>query len=108
MDGSVTKPTARSAEFSNRHNGRENEGDFTDENVATVGLEFAVELPKLSTGAFAVRQVSCTAFVGDIYRSVTLANLSIADGRFPKTIATVRTPSHLLHSSASNFPIIFY
>lgn len=109
IDGSVTKPSTRSVESSNTRqtgwqNRRESEGDLTDDNVATVGLEFIVDLPKQSTGAFAIRQVSCTAFVGDIYRSVTHANLSIADGRSPKATATVRTPSHLLHS-ASKFSV---
>ncbi len=114
IDGSVTKPSTRSVESSNTRqtgqtgwqNRRESEGDLTDDNVATVGLEFIVDLPKReSTGAFAIRQVSCTAFVGDIYRSVTHANLSIADGRSPKATATVRTPSHLLHS-ASKFSVL--
>lgn len=79
------------------------ESDYGDESVATVGLEFAADLPRQqmsSSGVFAIRRVSCTAFVGDIYKAVTYANLSIVDGRAAKAVATVRTPSHLLHSSS--------
>jgi hypothetical protein len=78
------------------------ESDYGDESVATVGLEFDADLPRQmsSSGVFAIRRVSCTAFVGDIYKAVTYANLSIVDGRAAKAVATVRTPSHLLHSSS--------
>lgn len=122
VDGSMTTSaagstliTAKQFEVNNaRHqvgwspNGRDisETSDFiigVEENhsVATVGLEFVVDLPKqISTGVLAIRRVSCTAFVGDIYKAVTYANLSIVDGRSAKAVATVRTPSHLLHSSS--------
>lgn len=86
--------------YSRRELRRESEGDLSDDYVSIVGLELTADLPKqITSGPFAVRQVSCTAFVGDIYRSVTHANLSIVDVRSP----TIRTPSHLLHSAASKF-----
>lgn len=101
IDGSFSP---RSNEWNTRRStwqsGRESDGDLADDSVATVGLEFTIDLPMQTTGTFALRRVSCTAFVGDIYRSVTHANLSIVDGRSPKAIATIRTPSHLLHSAS--------
>lgn len=108
IDGSITSSAtlvSRQSEANARQagwqNGRDSESDFGEDSVATVGLEFVVDLPKqISTGVFAIRRVSCTAFVGEIYKAVTYANLSIVDGRSAKTIATVRTPSHLLHSSS--------
>ena len=109
IDGSITASTlvSRASEANARQggwlSGRDVESDFADDSVATVGLEFVVDLPRqISTGVFATRRVSCTAFVGDIYKAVTYANLSIVDGRSAKAIATVRTPSHLLHSSSKN------
>ncbi|KAK4027179.1 Beat-iib [Daphnia magna] len=104
IDGSIATLGTPSSEANGRpsawQNGRESDGELADDSVATVGLEFVVDLPKqMATGAFAIRRVSCTALVGDIYQSVTYANLSIVDGRSAKSIATARTPSHLLHSS---------
>ncbi|XP_057378616.1 uncharacterized protein LOC130700650 isoform X2 [Daphnia carinata] len=112
IDGSIPTLATQSSEPNSRQstwqNGRENDGELAEDNVATVGLEFVVDLPKqISAGAFATRRVSCTALVGDIYQSVTYANLSIVDGRSAKAIATARTPSHLLHSangSSANWP----
>lgn len=105
IDGSIATLGTPSSEANGRpsawQNGRESDGELADDSVATVGLEFVVDLPKqMATGAFAIRRVSCTALVGDIYQSVTYANLSIVDGRSAKSIATARTPSHLLHSSS--------
>lgn len=81
--------------------GRESEIDLSDDNVATVGLKLIIDLPKEpSVGHLAVRVVSCTALVGDIYRSVSHSNLTIVDHRSPKATATIRTPSHLLHSAS--------
>ena len=124
MDGSMTTnaastsiiiTTSKQSEVNNaRHqvgsspNGRDMSetsdfiGGVEDNNsVTTVGLEFVVDLPKrISTGVLAIRRVSCTAFVGDIYKAVTYANVSIVDRRWAKAVATVRTPSHLLHSSS--------
>lgn len=115
IDGSVAtsslaaqslEPNAR---LSGWQNGRESNGDFAEDSVATVGLEFFVDLPKqISTGAFATRRVSCTALVGDIYKSVTYANLSIADGRSAKAITTARTPSHLLHSASKLYNLMCF
>lgn len=97
MDGSLKiKPEER-----RWNNVRESEIDLSDDNVAIVGLELIIDLPKQpSIGHFALRVVSCTALVGDIYRSVSHSNLTIVDQRSPKAIATIRTPSHLLHSAS--------
>jgi hypothetical protein len=118
IDGSITSSSliSRPSEANARQgagwqNGRDSESDFGEDSVATVGLEFVVDLPKqTSTGVFAIRRVSCTAFVGEIYKAVTYANLSIVDGRSAKTIATVRTPSHLLHSSSKYIvkPLLYF
>ena len=133
MDGSMTTnaastssiiiTTAKQSEVNNaRHqvgsspNGRDMSetsdfiGGVEDNNsVTTVGLEFVVDLPKrISTGVLAIRRVSCTAFVGDIYKAVTYANVSIVDRRWAKAVATVRTPSHLLHSSSKIIQINSY
>ena len=133
MDGSMTTnaastssiiiTTSKQSEVNNaRHqvgsspNGRDMSetsdfiGGVEDNNsVTTVGLEFVVDLPKrISTGVLAIRRVSCTAFVGDIYKAVTYANVSIVDRRWAKAVATVRTPSHLLHSSSKIIQINSY
>lgn len=76
---------------------------------AIVELEFIAELPMgPSVGAFAVRNATCTAFVGDIYKSETHVNLMVVDSRYSspsffggnskRPATTFRPPSHLQSS----------
>jgi len=76
---------------------------------AIVELEFIAELPMgPPVGAFSIRNATCTAFVGDIYKSETHVNLMVVDSRYSspsffggnskRPVTTFRPPSHLQSS----------
>ena len=63
-----------------------------------VGLEFTAELPRQISiaGPYSLRNATCVVSVGDIYRSSSVAQLRIFDGRSTTRATTVRTPFHFL------------
>lgn len=74
---------------------KDDDGSIT----TTVGLEFNVNLPRTSSlhsGSFAVRNVTCVALVGDIYKKETHAQLKVASGQYS---SKTRSQSHLFQSN---------
>lgn len=62
-----------------------------------------IDLPQTTDGQVGYRNVSCAALVGDIYRKVTHANLSVIDERASKAVPDIRKPSRLHQYTTSKY-----
>jgi len=76
--------------------------------VATVELKFSVDQPSIHHKNFAgdVKNLTCVALVGDIYKSSTLAALLVLSERHPMMVSgttTIQPPSHLHASSVGDW-----